>query len=39
MDGFVVWWLAFPMGLPEWDSVRLVLEGEEGLEGTQVMDY
>lgn len=22
------------MGLPEWDTVRLMIEGEEGLEGT-----
>jgi hypothetical protein len=27
---------AFPMGLPEWDSIRLAIEGEAGLEGTQV---
>lgn len=26
---------AFPMGLPEWDTIRLTLEGEDGLEGTQ----
>ena len=24
------------MGLPEWDTIRLTLEGNEGLEGTQV---
>jgi hypothetical protein len=24
------------MGLPEWDTVKLTLEGEEGLVGTQV---
>ena len=28
--------MAFPMGLPEYDTVRCVLEGEGGLEGTQV---
>lgn len=27
--------MAFPMGLPEWDTIRLTLEGEDGLEGTQ----
>lgn len=27
--------MAFPMGLPEWDTIKLTLEGEEGLEGTQ----
>lgn len=26
---------AFPMGLPEFDPVRLTIEGEYGLEGTQ----
>mmetsp|Transcript_11714 Transcript_11714/g.21761 ORF Transcript_11714/g.21761 Transcript_11714/m.21761 type:complete len:285 (+) Transcript_11714:50-904(+) len=26
--------MAFPMGLPEWDTVRLTIEGVEGLEGT-----
>jgi hypothetical protein len=25
---------AFPMGLPEWETVRLTIEGEEGLAGT-----
>lgn len=29
---------AFPMGLPEWDTVRLTLEGEAGLDGTQVRE-
>jgi len=27
---------AYPMGLPEWDTIRLSLGGTEGLEGTQV---
>ena len=27
--------MAFPMGLPEWDTIRVTLDGEEGLEGTQ----
>ncbi|CAM9212566.1 unnamed protein product [Ectocarpus fasciculatus] len=27
--------MAFPMGLPEFDPVRLTIEGGEGLEGTQ----
>jgi hypothetical protein len=26
--------MAYPMGLPEWDPVRLALEGEDGLGGT-----
>lgn len=26
--------VAYPMGLPEWDTVRLTIEGNEGLEGT-----
>eukprot|EP00981_Chlorochromonas_danica_P014354 scaffold7822_cov179-Ochromonas_danica.AAC.15 len=26
--------MAFPMGLPEWDTIRLTLEGEAGLQGT-----
>lgn len=26
--------LGYPMGLPEWDSVRLTIEGTEGLEGS-----
>lgn len=26
--------MAYPMGLPEWDTVRLTIEGIEGLEGT-----
>ncbi len=25
---------AYPMGLPEWDTVRLTIEGDEGLDGT-----
>jgi hypothetical protein len=25
---------AYPMGLPEWDTVRLTIEGIDGLEGT-----
>ena len=25
---------AYPMGLPEWDTIRLTIEGNEGLEGT-----
>lgn len=32
MRGAVI--MAFPMGLPEWDTVRLTIEGIEGLEGT-----
>lgn len=26
--------VAYPMGLPEWDTVRLTIEGNEGLDGT-----
>mmetsp|Transcript_49985 Transcript_49985/g.87282 ORF Transcript_49985/g.87282 Transcript_49985/m.87282 type:complete len:286 (-) Transcript_49985:137-994(-) len=26
--------MAYPMGLPDWDTVRLTIEGNEGLEGT-----
>lgn len=26
--------MAFPMGLPEWDTVRLTIEGEAGLDGS-----
>ena len=26
----------FPMGLPEWDNVRLAIEDKEELEGTSV---
>lgn len=26
--------MAYPMGLPEWDTVRLTIEGDEGLDGT-----
>jgi len=26
--------MAYPMGLPEWDTVRLTIEGNEGLDGT-----
>ncbi len=26
--------MAYPMGLPEYDTVRLTIEGNEGLEGT-----
>ncbi|CAM9780897.1 unnamed protein product, partial [Chrysoparadoxa australica] len=26
--------MAYPMGLPEWDPVRLIIEGEAGLGGT-----
>lgn len=26
--------MAFPMGLPEWDTVRLTIEGNAGLDGT-----
>ena len=26
--------MAYPMGLPEWDTVKLTIEGEEGLDGT-----
>ena len=25
---------AYPMGLPEWDTIRLTIEGNSGLEGT-----
>lgn len=28
--------MAYPMGLPEWDTVRLTVEGNEGLDGTAV---
>jgi len=27
--------MAYPMGLPEWDTVRLTIESADGLEGTQ----
>jgi len=34
--------MAYPMGLPEWDTVRLTIEGVEGLDGTsagqQILD-
>ena len=26
--------MAFPMGLPEWDTIRLTIESEQGLDGT-----
>eukprot|EP01036_Dinobryon_divergens_P023920 gene23920-32318_t len=26
--------MAYPMGLPEWDTIRLTLQGNEGIEGT-----
>ena len=26
--------MAFPMGLPTWDTVRLTIEGTDGLQGT-----
>jgi len=26
--------MAYPMGLPEWDTVRLTIEGDHGLDGT-----
>eukprot|EP00600_Ochromonadales_sp_CCMP1393_P004995 CAMPEP_0174954854 /NCGR_PEP_ID=MMETSP0004_2-20121128/658_1 /TAXON_ID=420556 /ORGANISM="Ochromonas sp., Strain CCMP1393" /LENGTH=285 /DNA_ID=CAMNT_0016202719 /DNA_START=23 /DNA_END=880 /DNA_ORIENTATION=+ len=26
--------MAYPMGLPEWDTIRLTIEGNEGLDGT-----
>ena len=26
--------MAYPMGLPEWDTVRLTIESEDGLDGT-----
>lgn len=32
MRGVVI--MAYPMGLPEWDTVRLTIQGNEGLEGT-----
>jgi len=32
MRGAVI--MSYPMGLPEWDTVRLTIEGNEGLEGT-----
>mmetsp|Transcript_25718 Transcript_25718/g.52659 ORF Transcript_25718/g.52659 Transcript_25718/m.52659 type:complete len:285 (-) Transcript_25718:93-947(-) len=28
--------MAYPMGLPEWDTVKLVLDSEEGLQGSSV---
>lgn len=35
-------YIAYPMGLPEWDTVRLTIEGVEGLDGTsagqQILD-
>lgn len=33
MQGAVM--MAYPMGLPAWDTVSLTLNGEDGLEGTQ----
>jgi len=27
--------MAYPMGLPEWDTVKLTIDGIDGLEGTQ----
>jgi cilia- and flagella-associated protein 298 len=30
--------MAYPMGLPAWDPVALCLEGEDGLDGTQVLN-
>ena len=27
--------MAYPMGLPDWDTVRLTIESADGLEGTQ----
>mmetsp|Transcript_29385 Transcript_29385/g.50720 ORF Transcript_29385/g.50720 Transcript_29385/m.50720 type:complete len:288 (-) Transcript_29385:69-932(-) len=33
MQGAVM--MAYPMGLPAWDTVALALEGDEGLDGTQ----
>ena len=26
--------MAYPMGLPEWDSIKLVLDSVDGLDGT-----
>ena len=26
--------IAYPMGLPDWDTVRITIEGNEGLDGT-----
>lgn len=26
--------MAYPMGLPEWDTIKLLFDGDEGLEGT-----
>lgn len=31
--------MAYPMGLPEWDSVRLCLEDKENLEGTEASKH
>ena len=28
--------MAYPMGLPAWDPVALCINGEDGLDGTQV---
>lgn len=40
MRGVVM--MAYPMGLPEWDSIRLTIEGNDGLEGssagTEILD-
>ena len=31
--------ICYPMGLPEWDNVRLALEDTEDLSGTQVIPF
>jgi hypothetical protein len=31
---FFIVFSAYPMGLPDWDTVRLTIEGNEGLDGT-----
>ncbi len=30
----LIFFSAYPMGLPEWDTVRLTIESNEGLDGT-----
>jgi hypothetical protein len=30
--------MSFPMGLPEWDTIKLTIEGVDGLDGTQAAE-
>ena len=30
--------MSYPMGLPEWDTIKLTIEGVDGLEGTQAAE-